>query len=360
MKTSYLTAGMRPGQLFRLIGRNRISARPGCISRICFLAQSSIWSAFFSLVEKSTYARILKEVPVPPDPIFIIGHWRTGSTFLHQLMNLDPNLAAPTLFQVAVPDSFLVSHRYYRPIFSTMVEKHRPMDMVKLGMDEPQEDEYAIFRITDCSPLERIVFPKSTGYFLLRNDDFMPPPEKIDQWSAAVTGFYRKLSFKTRKIIVSKNPFNSLRIPLLIKLFPNARFIHIGRNPLDVVPSTVNMWNIVAKQNALNDNFAKPGIHDVVEAMENMHKIIQKDLASLKSNRHTIVRFEDLEANPAEIMHQLYASIGLTFSPALSTAIEGFRNENLSFQKNTFLVSEADRKLIISESTAYREYFGYL
>ena len=176
MKNSYLTAGMKSGQLFRLIRRNRISSNPQAILRILFLIQSSLWSGLFSLIEKVRYSSAIDKTPIPADPIFIIGHWRTGSTFLHQLMSLDPNLAAPTLFQVAVPDSFLVSYNYYKPIFKTMVGKHRPMDMVKLGMDEPQEDEYAIYRITDCSPLENIVFPKNRNYFLLREGDFMPPP----------------------------------------------------------------------------------------------------------------------------------------------------------------------------------------
>jgi hypothetical protein len=212
-------------QLFRLLCRNQVDLNPKTLFRIVFLLQSACWSSFFSWIEKARYAKVLKNTPVPDNPIFIIGHWRTGSTFLHQLMTLDPDLCAPSLFQVAVPDSFLVSYPYYRPIFKQVVSEHRPMDQVKIGMDEPQEDEYAIYRMTNYSPLENLVFPKSKAYFLNHGSPFLPAGEQLVRWKTDVQDFYRKLFFKSGKRIVSKNPFNSFRIKALYEMFPNARFI---------------------------------------------------------------------------------------------------------------------------------------
>jgi len=73
------------------------------------------------------YSRVLNETPVPEDPVFIVGHWRTGSTFLHQLMAQDPRMTTPTLFQVALPEQFLVSHHFYEPVLKTLMGKSRPM-----------------------------------------------------------------------------------------------------------------------------------------------------------------------------------------------------------------------------------------
>lgn len=345
---------MKPGLLFRLIFRNKVTLNTASILRILFLLQSSLWSALFSVIEKLRYGRILKNHPVPADPIFIIGHWRTGSTFLHQLMNLDPNLAAPTLFQVAIPDGFMVSHAYYTPIFRSMVETHRPMDNVKLGMDEPQEDEYALYRLTDQSPLERIVFPINQDYFLKDYDAFIPPPEKISRWSQAITTFYKKLSYKTGRRIVSKNPFNSMRIPLLVKLFPAAKFILIGRNPLDVVPSTINMWNIILKQNALNCNFSTPSVKDVAMFMEKMHLQSIQDLQQVKNDCFTTVFFENLEKKPVETLQEVYARLGLPFSPDFQKNIENFLIENSGFMKNTFSLTEEEQQVIMDNSKAYR------
>jgi len=350
---------MKLGQLLRLLGRNQITASPETLFRLLFLIQSGFWSSFFSMAENIRYGAILKKSPLPANPIFIIGHWRTGSTFLHQLLSLDPNLAAPTLYQVALPDSLLVSYKYYRPVFKMLVSEHRPMDNVKLGMDEPQEDEYAIFRLTNFSPLEEIVFPKSGNYFLSNYDDFLPPADQLGDWSAAAAGFYRKLWLKTGKTIVSKNPFNSRRIPLLAKLFPDSRFIHIGRNPLDVVPSTIHMWDILQKQNALNNNYRKPAVPEVVSTLEKMHLAIIRDSKSLNRNRYACLRFEDLENNPQDGIERLYTSLGLPFTGDYSDKITRFIKEIGSFQKNDFILGAEDREVIRSGSSAYREYFNY-
>ena len=108
-------------------------------------------------------------------------------------MNLDNDLTAPALFQVTLPDSFLSSRRYYEPAMKAFMGKHRPMDQVKLGFDEPMEDEWATFRMTNISPLERVIFPKSRRYFLLDYDTFVPEASSVAQWEKALCVFCKKL-----------------------------------------------------------------------------------------------------------------------------------------------------------------------
>ena len=42
-----------------------------------------------------------------PDPVFILGHWRSGTTLLHGLMAQDDQFAYPRIYQVSNPHSFL-------------------------------------------------------------------------------------------------------------------------------------------------------------------------------------------------------------------------------------------------------------
>ena len=201
---NYLTAGIGFSRLVRLARKNSISCRPKYLFRFLFLAQSALWSDLFSWIEWKRYGKKIESTPVPEDPIFIIGHWRTGTTLLHQFMNLDPNLGAPTLFQVAEPNCFISSYHYYAPVFSALLSKKRPMDNVRLGKDEPQEDEYAIYRITDFSPIERLVFPKNSSYFLLDYNSFLPEGEKErKEWEEQLCFFFRKLFYFHGKRIVS-------------------------------------------------------------------------------------------------------------------------------------------------------------
>jgi len=159
MKHSYLLVGISSGKLFKLLTRNGFSLHPRYLFRILFLTQGAFFASIFNRIEKWKLAKQLKNYSMPDDPIFIIGHWRTGSTLLHQLMALDENLVTPTVFQVSTPQSFLISEKYYRPVMTKAMKPTRPMDNVKLGFDEPQEDEYALIKMTVDSPLEKLIFP---------------------------------------------------------------------------------------------------------------------------------------------------------------------------------------------------------
>jgi omega-hydroxy-beta-dihydromenaquinone-9 sulfotransferase len=324
-----------------------------------FLAQSAIWSSVFSRVEMLKYGRILGDHPVPADPIFIIGHWRTGSTFLHQLMAQDPQLTTPTLFQVAQPDSFLTAYHYYKPLFKSVVSKHRPMDMVRLGMNEPQEDEYAIYRMTRGSPLEKLVFPEKDKYFLTGVASFLPSEKHMPEWERKVVQFFRKIHFQTGKRIVSKNPFNSLRTDTLIKLFPGARFIHIVRNPYDSVPSTIHMWSIVQRQNALNHNMRRPLAGEVCDVMNFMTAQVDERLKKLPAGRSCEIRFEDLERDPAGSLRTLYGCLDIPFTSDFEDNIRKFLAEISGYKKNTFTLSEEEKQTISVKMKDFMSRYHY-
>ena len=109
MQHSYLLAGISSGKLFRLLSRNRISLHPKYLLRVLFLLQGSFFASVFNRVEKWKLGSKLKTYNMPDDPVFIIGHWRTGTTLLHQLMALNDKLVTPSVFHVSTPESFLIS-----------------------------------------------------------------------------------------------------------------------------------------------------------------------------------------------------------------------------------------------------------
>jgi hypothetical protein len=353
LKVSYLTAGIRCFPFLRLLGRNKISFRPATLLRIFFILQSSFWSSLFAFIEKIRFTTKINNTKLCGDPVFIVGHWRTGSTFLHQLLSLDPQFTAPTLFQVAIPDSFLTSEKYYRPLFKHLVSKSRPMDQVKLGMDEPQEDEYAIYRLTDYSPIEGVVFPKSKDYFLLHADRYFPPAREQEKWNSQLLNFYKKITLKTNRQIVSKNPFHSYRIDSLAAQFPESRFIHICRHPDAVIPSTIHMWNIVQKQNCLNDNDFSPTAKAAAAVMESLENKVEDQLSRLSPGRIARVRFEDLEAEPEIVLEKIYHRFSWTVSAELRARLKTLYKELQNYQKNRFSLTESQKQEIRDELKNY-------
>lgn len=359
MKNSYLTAGITLKRLSRLVRKNPVSYCPKYLFRLIFLSQSALWSSVFAIIEKKRFRKKIENTELPPDPVFIIGHWRTGSTLLHKLMSLDPQFDAPTLFQVAEPDSFLTSYLYYKPVMKVMVGKYRPMDKVLLGMNEPQEDEYAIYRITDHSPLEDLIFPKEKKYFLSGKKSFLPENDQLDTWKNQVIIFYKKLFIKSGKPAVFKNPFNSLRIKELISIFPDARFIHITRHPFEVVPSAINMWSIVQRQNVMNSNKCIPTAEEVSAVMAMMMDRIEKDKSLIPLGNFGHIAFEDLDKDPVSAVKSLYASLNIDFTEEFRKKMEKYLLTIQDFEKNTFTLSEKEKEIISQILKDHMNQFGY-
>lgn len=346
MKSAYLTAGITLGKLLKLLKKNKIAVTPTTIGRIIFLLQGSFWSSIFAAVEKYRFRQQIHATAIPDNPVFIIGHWRTGSTFLHQLLNLDPGLHAPTLFEVALPDSLLISERFYRPVFKAMLGKHRPMDQVKIGIKEPQEDEYAWFRILPGSPLEKIVFPENNHFFLSNDLNINPYENERDHWKEIVIRFFKKLHLRHGKRIVAKNPFNSFRINLLLEIFPNARFIHIVRHPYSVVPSSIHMWKIISEQNTLNRFANSPTCDEIATTMDKLLKTIEQ--AELKLPEGTIftLRYEDLVENPLLEVRHIYEAFQMPLYPSFERTITSFCEGLSGYRKNSFNLDEKDKTII--------------
>ena len=343
MKSAYLIAGMRLSRFIKLIMKNGMSFYPKYLVRFLFLLQNGIWASIFYRKEKSVYADKIRAHKLPEDPIIIIGHWRTGSTFLHQLLALDNNLVTTNVFQGSIPDSFLTSRKSYEPIMGRALRGTRPMDQVKLSMDEPLEDEYALFRLCSYSPLERLVFPKSKEYFLNQFPNFLPEGEKLKEWKEAVKYLYKKLTLENSKTILIKSPFHSFRMDVLNEIFPKARYIHIMRHPLKVIPSTIRMWDIVGTQNAMNKKWVKPSIKDTSLLLFEMLNKIDEDKKKLPKDRFYELKFEELEENPMKEIKSIYKQLNVEFSEGFEKQINEFLISVKEYQKNKYTMPESDK-----------------
>lgn len=355
----YYVLGTRTFILFQLIFRNGIRLHPKYIGYLIILFQSSLFSTFLAFREKLRFGKKLKEFKTPEDPIFIVGHWRTGSTFLHQILQRDPQFTAPTLLQTTYPESFLRSRNFIAPVMSKFLPETRPMDNVKLGVDDPQEDEYAMMRLCSYSPLEKLIWPHKKGYFILDSGDFHAPEGKQHLWNSAITNFAKKISFESGKRIVFKNPFHSLRITTLKKLFPKAKFIHIYRDPRKVIPSAIHMWTTVGNDNALLKSWQPPVLEEVIEGFDKIMNGMYDQLKQLPEEDYTEVKFEDLEKNPSKHLKAIYKHLNIEYTKEFEKGLNSFIKETSQYKKNSYdALSDQDR-IIAEKLKDHMDHGGY-
>jgi omega-hydroxy-beta-dihydromenaquinone-9 sulfotransferase len=359
MKFAYLLYGIRLKKLFRLIRNNGLSFRSPYIFRYLFLLQNALWSSLFCTIEKFQYGKLIATTPLPDEPVIIIGSWRTGSTYLHQLLRFDPNRTVPDNFQIHLPDSFLFSVKYYKPVMKFLMGKNarRTFDNVSVCADEPQEDEFAILKMCGQSPLLNLIYPDSDRFFLLNYDNYELEGEDYDEWGKAMTELCTKINIASSKQIILKNPFHSLRIKTIRRLFPRAKFIHIYRHPFNVIPSSINMWNIVGPQNAMRPGFVKATVKDTVEVFDRVLNYIHLHTKDLPEQSFCEIKYEDLEENPLEEIKNAYNKLGLPFN---STFEESLKVPNSKkFVKNKYSLSEEDKSFISEKLKHHMERYGY-
>jgi hypothetical protein len=348
LKVISVIQGIRLSQLLKLVIRNGITPLPLYLIRFLVLLQGALVSSVLIPVEAVKYWKHIRACQLKGDPVFIIGHWRTGSTFLHQLMNLDPQFTAPTMVQTIIPEHFLFSSRYYIPILRRLMPSKRPMDNVHLDPQSPQEEEFALIRMGAVSPLEKLLFPRGKDYFLKAYGDYIPRGKNQDRWKRKLDWFYKKITYETGQRILSKNPYHTPRIRLLSAMYPSARFILIERDPRVVVPSTIRMWNVVARENKLRHRWHEPTVEEVSRVLKSFLDTVEQERTQLAPNHFSSVDFEELEKDPPAELRRIYAELGLDFSEKFAQDLLEYMDNQEAYRKNHYALSEAEEELILS------------
>lgn len=292
-------------------------------------------------------------------PIFIIGHWRSGTTLLHELLVLDARHTFPNTYQCFAPNHFLISERFAQKFLGFLLPKHRPMDKMPAGWDRPQEDEFALCNLGVPSPYLTIAFPNEPP----ADEDYLTLEDVSDtarkRWQDALFGFLRHISYRDHRRIVLKSPPHTGRIALLREMFPDARFVHIVRDPYVVFASTVNLWKrLYATQGLQVPTFR--GLDEyVLTTFERMYAAFETQRRLVSPNRLTEVRYEDLVADPVETIRRVYEALELGDSGQVLDEVERYFASVRNYQTNRYELSPDCRDLVTQRWSFFFHRYGY-
>ena len=94
-------------------------------------------------LEDSRYKKIADK-PLEMDPLFVLGHWRSGTTFVHNVLACDKHFGYTTTYQTVFPNLMLWGQGFFKKNMSFLMPDHRPTDNMELKVDLPQEEEFAL------------------------------------------------------------------------------------------------------------------------------------------------------------------------------------------------------------------------
>jgi hypothetical protein len=232
-----------------------------------------------------------------------------------------------------------------KKFLSNFLPKKRPMDEIKVDIDGPYEEEAAVAVLSPWSFFHCLHFAKNAEEQYLKSIHYKGlSKEEKDQWDYNYLKFMKTVIYANNgKRLLLKNPANTARIPTLLKIFPNARFIHIYRSPYKVYLSTIKMRNRVldklALQNVSKDEIEKQVVNNYIRLMNSYFeqvKLIPKD-------RIVDVKYEDLVKDPIKQVSKIYSKLKI---PGLKNALpemDKYLDSKKDYKVNVYKI---DKKII--------------
>jgi len=352
-------SGITPWQLARIVRTHWRSIDYATYApRVVFLTFMSFVNAFGAIADYALYSRAIARMDVRDDPVFVIGHPRTGTTHLHNVLARDAErFGTATTFDVGFPSGFLSTARA-APALGVLMDSTRPMDSMRLAHDTPQEDEVATNQASACaSPYAPLMFMRDEEKFrkfyeLDESSDAEYPIERdeLERWKSAFLWFVKKLQYKhgASKRLLLKSPVHAARIRVLRELFPNAQFVFISRHPYDVFKSAVNMADKYYWQCYLQKCTVAHVQEFILKQGEILHDAYVRDSKKLPKNALYEMRFDELDADPVAALRALYEHFGWTgFEVAVEPALRAYTESLKDFKKNSFSELSDDAKAVV-------------
>jgi hypothetical protein len=324
--------GLTFGEYVRLLRKHRFAVAPRYVPRAAFMAGAGVLNSVVGGYEARKHGPGIARAQVMP-PLFILGHWRSGTTHLHNLLALDAQFAYPNVYQVLNPHTFLTTERFARALFVS--PSTRMMDNVTFNAAVPFEDEFATCG-TLRSPFLTWVFPRDRDEYQKYLTFRGVPEREVAEWTAALTCFYRKLTLKYERPLVLKSPPHTGRIKLLLDTFPDARFVHIHRNPYAVFQSTQRQTRVSVRTMGLQPIDDRHVTDLVIKRFTNMYESFFEERSLIPDGRFHEVSFEDLEKDPVGQLRRLYDQLGLSGFDAVRPVLERYLDSQTHYRKNAY------------------------
>jgi len=315
----------------------------------------------FRLWEQVKHRQLLKSVEFGEAPVFIIGHWRSGTTHLHNLMSQDEQFGCVRMAQALSPDCAVSTRSWLPDLFGRVFPQKRPMDNLTWPMDAPQEEEIPLAKMTPYSWYMQFFFPQQALDLLTKGVLF-------DRTSRRVGNEVKRKYLQILKTashldggrrLLLKNPVNTARIPMLLDLFPNAKFVAIHRSPYEVYPSAINLHRKILNLTSLQEFDDQLIEHNVLAIYEQVMKAYLANRYLIPKENLVEVGYADLDEQPYETVRGIYEQLDIAGWDQAAPHVDRYIESQRNYRKNGFTISDRSASLVEDRWKFAFEALGY-
>ena len=350
--------GMTLSTLFKVLARNGFRVDTRYLGRLAHLMALGVFNSILAGCEAFFNMDEIRKVRIEQAPLFVIGHWRSGTTHLHNLLNLDPRFTCPTAYQALFPRHFVFS-QVGGALFDLIAPKKRPMDNMVFSSSVPHEDEFALAADCAVSPYTILWFPVTKDRPYSELDYRRIPSHALEEWKQSFVLFLKKLTLSEQGRIVLKSPPHLGRVATILELFPDAQFIHIVLNPYAVYRSMWQLWRNSLAYSSLQEPDREMVDELILSWYEELFSLFERDRNRIPQGALYEMKYEDLEEKPLEILRSTYETLGLSGFDQVEDKITAYLESIKTYQKNPHQMDEESREKVSKRWRFTFERYGY-
>jgi hypothetical protein len=352
--------GMRFSTWARELIRNWLAISPSRIPMTCAITCFTGLNSVLAALERVFYGRQIDAAQIEQPPLFILGHWRAGTTLLHELLIRDPEHTYFTTYQCFTPHHFVLSERWVLPWAGLFVPERRPMDNMAAGWDRPMEDEFALQSLGVPTPYLSVMFPNRGAvypeYLSLRELS----ARARQRWKRELLQFCKRVALRDRRRLVIKSPAHTARVRTLLEMFPDAKFVHLSRDPYALYRSTVGLWRSLNVEEGLQVVRDESWVGSfVIDSLRRMYDAYLEDRELLGDDQLVELRYEDLVRDPKQQLRKIYLQLELGDFSNVEPALDDHLAEIKGYRRNRHTMDDKTGERIRREWRRYFEEFGY-
>jgi hypothetical protein len=272
------------------------------------------------------------------EPIFMVGHARSGTTLAHRLLGKDAGrfssfmlyeLYFPSLIQkLAIRAVAKFDEQKLRGLLKGQIQAWeewrygRMRHMHSMGLTQFEEDDIVLY------------WSMASGFWITK----MPYMGDLDfyymnDWSARkrrrYNDFYRECVRRQlylngpEKIHLAKNPMYSGRVASIVEAFPDARIIVNVRNPNETIPSLLKLMRAGWKELGWEEARQRKCLDVLVAQSWHTYRHPLEVLDSHPELRGSVIDYRDLTSDPAATLERVYRDLGLPMSGEFRELLAG-------------------------------------
>ncbi len=170
----------------------------------------------------------------------------------------------------------------------------------------------------------------------------------------------RALTYHYAKPLVMKSPPHTGRLGILAEMYPEAKFIHIVRDPRKLFPSTVRLWQALDHFQSLQWDKNSTRIEEyVIRSLPLMYDRFHAHRDSLPADRIIDIHYEKLVEDPEETIEKVYRQLHLGDFELVRDAIRNRKRADQEYKTNQFKRDPSLDAKILSHWGDYANRYGY-